>query len=139
MRHTVIALNIPAVNATGGIPADIRDLREATVYVHGAGTYSLKVQVKISGKLAATVVPAGNPGTVAPPTTSKPATDVPGSGPDFNDDWVDLSTAITANAIVPIADQVTGAPLAVTHVRIFRTTLTDMPKANVGGRDARSK
>lgn len=138
MRHVVLDLNMPTVNGTAGTSRDIRDLREGTVFIHGTGTFSVKVQGKISGHAAPTVVPAGNPSQVAPPTTTKPAADVPASGPDNNDDWVDISGSITTTSLVALGDAA-GNPYALTHVRIFGTTLTNAPKACVGGRDARTK
>ena len=113
MRHEVYALNIPGVNATGGDARDIRNLTRAAVFVHksGAATFSFKIQVKVSSIDDA----------------------------DINDDWIDLTGAITAAGIYPIADQTTGAPLAATHVRIFRTTLAaGTPLANVGGLNVRT-
>lgn len=137
MRHVSYALNIPGADGQAGTSQDIRDLREATVAIHGGGTFSFIVQVKVSAKPAPTVVPAGNLGNVAAPTTTKPAADVPPAG-DVNNDWIDLKT-LTANGLVAIADAVSGAPFAVTHVRIFRTTGDGAQKAVVAGRDSRTK
>lgn len=120
MGHTVYGLNIANADNTAGTAQDIRDLLYPTVFIHGSGTYSLKVQVKISGK--------------ATPTTVKPAADIP-APPDVNDDWFDLKTGIVANAMVPIADPVSGAPISATHVRIYRTSLSaGSVAADVGGR-----
>lgn len=136
MNHEVLSLDIPSADGNAGVSKDIRDLREACVFIHGGGTFSFKVQVKVSGKAAPAVVPAGNPSHTVPPTTAKPAADVP-TAADNNDDWFDLKTAIVATAVVPIADQTSGAPLAVTHVRIFRTSGDNAQKASVAGRNSR--
>lgn len=135
MRHVTTLLNIAASDGNPGTAVDVRCLRELTVAITGGGAFSFKVQGKISPSAAPTVVPAGNPGVVAAPTTAKPAVDVPSV--TTNDDWVDLTGAIVANSILAIANAA-GAPLAVTHVRIYRTTGDNAQRAIVAGRDTRT-
>jgi len=112
MRHEARTLEVPTVNGTAGAARDIRDLQKPAVFLHavGAVTFDFKLQVKVS------------------------------AAQDSNDDWIDLTGSITAKGVYPIADQTTGAPLAVTHVRIYRTTnAVGTLSANVSGLNARTE
>lgn len=111
MRHEVRPLEVPTTNATAGAALDVRDLQWPCVYLHAAGavTFSFKLQVKVAG------------------------------AQDANDDWVDLTGALTAKGVTPLADQTTGAPLAITHVRVYRTTnAVGTLLANVAGLNSRT-
>jgi hypothetical protein len=123
MKTEVFALEVPTVDATAGTAKYVGDLRDATVYIHGVGVASLKVQVKVASKQAITAS--------AKPTAEKP------TAPVTEDDWIDLKAGIAAAALVPLADQTTGARLTITHVRIFRTsgTGTTPAKAAISGRN----
>lgn len=112
MRHETIALDIATADAQAGTAREVGHLLHAVVYVHQV-TGGDAFSVKVQGKAA---------------------------GQDVNDDWVDLTGAITTPTLVPLA-AATGAPLAVSHVRIYRTTIavgTKPPKACVAGFNTRT-
>lgn len=112
MNTEIQSLPIPNADGSPGAAIDVTTLSDATVYIHapatGAASFSLLLQAKISSP---------NPLAV-------------GSG-DVNDDWIDLGSAITAPALIPLA--VGGVPIRVTHLRVYRTTIggTGTPPAAV--------
>jgi len=115
MRHEVHALNIHASDANAGTAKEISNLIAPTIYLHqvAAGdAFDLKIQVKVS------------------------------TPQDSNDDWVDFTVGLIAPTLLALADAATGAPLPITHVRVYRTSIAAgvaPPYVNVAGFNAHTE